>query len=143
MIRYVFLLLVFTTSCSLFDKDETSIDTNVDLVSTDMASVNYRMRPKLIRKEKAKDFNELSKEIYLSKVEQYHDPSEKEYLDYLSHKSTKVLVKGKDRNFAVCTKNKTMKFILCDSATSSFIDFVSKDMTIDLDQRLTDLLSNK
>jgi hypothetical protein len=146
--KIIFLsILLILNSCSAFKKDKDvsvsnakSVDVNIDLIATDMASLNYLIRPKLIRKEKIRDFSLMTSAFYRQKVSVYNDASEVDYVEFLTLKTTTLEVRGKDMNFAACVKNIDLKFILCDSAKTSFIDFVSKDLSVDMNEKINDLL---
>lgn len=145
-----FIFFVISCSTSQSDKSEINfnaktakeITVNIDLIATDMASLDSRIRAKLIRKEKFKDLSKINTEFYLQKVNEYKDPSESEYIDYLNVEDIEVVTKGKGLNFALCTRSRKLQFVLCDKANSSMIDFVSHELSLDLKLKVDSLLLN-
>lgn len=144
--------IFFVISCSTSQKDKSEINfnaktskgitVNIDLIATDMASLDSRIRAKLIRKEKIKDLRKINTEFYLQKVEKYKDPSESEYIDYLKAEDIEIVTKGKGSNFVLCTRSRKLQFVLCDKANSAMIDFIGHELSIDLQLKVDALLLN-
>lgn len=145
---YSTLLLV---SCSSFKEEKSDVNfetktvkeisVNIDLITTDMAALDSRIRAKLIRSEKIKDLSIVNNHFYLARIDKYSDPSEREYVDYIKSESTEFVIKGKGLNFAICTRNLKLRFVLCDRADTSIVDDISEDISVDLSLKVDQLLS--
>lgn len=114
-----------------------------DEIATDMAPLNIRLRGIFARQEKIKDFSILSTKDYLAHAIKQFDPSEQAYKDFLNREDTDVEYLGLGRDFAVCVRNVTLMLTLCDRASSGMVDFVSKDVQIDLKMSARKILSEK
>lgn len=147
---YVYSILLLV-SCSSFKEEKSDVDfeaktvkeisVNIDLITTDMAALDSRIRAKLIRSEKIKDLSIINNHFYLLRIDEYNDPSEKEYVDYIKSESTEFVIKGKGLNFAICTRNLKLRFVLCDRADTSIVDDISEDISADLNLKVDQLLS--
>lgn len=147
---YVYSILLLV-SCSSFKEEKSDVNfeaktvkeisVNIDLIATDMAALDSRIRAKLIRSEKIKDLSIIDNHFYLARVDKYNDPSEREYVDYIKSDSTEFVIKGKGLNFAICARNLKLRFVLCDRADTSIVDDISEDISVDLNFKVDQLLS--
>lgn len=131
------LLVLLVTGCA---SRKHKWEVNSDEISTDMASLNVRLRGMLVRKEKIKDFSVLGARDYSAYASKLLEPSEQSFKDFLYRQDTVIEFVGLDRDFVICTKNNSALLVLCDKASSGLIDFVSNDIEIDLRAKAKSLL---
>lgn len=142
MKKFLFLLLI--ASCSftgemdgLSDKD---LKKREGAIGFDMMGLNSRMRAALIGKEKYKDFNGFTSDVYLTKIIQYKVPSDTEYIEYMSAKDIQIVLVGKDKKFTICTKSVKAHLVFCDDAYSDELEFHSTDTNIDLNEKIKEYI---
>lgn len=141
----IFSLVIMLVSCSNISNKSSRYEDQqdfivADAVSSDMASFNYKLRPKLMRKDKYQNFDFFDSKLYLSKMSEYQEPSEKEYADILDEKNTEVVVKGRKLEFVICIRNIKFKLYLCDKATTAIRDLSIDDMGKDINEVIDTLL---
>lgn len=142
MKKIIFLLLIVSCSFTgemdgLSEKDLTERE---GAVGFDMMGLNSRMRAALIGKEKYKDFNGFTSDVYLRKMSQYKIPSDTEYIEYMSAKDIQIVLIGKDMKFTICTKSVEVHLVFCDDAYTEELEFHSTDINIDLNEKIKEYI---
>ena len=131
------LLVLLVTGCA---SSKHKWEVSSDEISTDMASLNVRLRGMLVRKEKIKDFSVLGPRDYSAYASKLLEQSEQSFKDFLYREDTVIEFVGLGRDFVICAKNISALLVLCDKASSGLIDFVSNDIGIDLRAKAESLL---
>lgn len=139
MKKILILFLLLVSSC---DDLPRNTEISIDEITTDMIALNGRIRAKLLRNERLTNLNDLKIEMYLTRVDQYADPSEKEFQEYIKDKDIQVEVVGLDKNFVVCSRLASLARSICDSAETPSIDLISEDLSFDLKNKVKELLIN-
>lgn len=125
MIR-ILLLTIFLVSCASKEISKP----REDQITTDMSVFNQRILGYLYRGEMRKDVSLLDRDIYLKLVSQKYEPSELEYVEFLNVDDIELEIKSIKNNFTVCVKSNLSKLVLCDKANSANVDFVSRDIKL-------------
>lgn len=135
----LFVVFLLITSCSIIQRD--AWDSYKDLISTDMASFNTRLQGILLRDRQIEDLSALKNKDYKTYVKKYIDSSEKDYKEFLEDQDSSFEYLGKRRDFIVCIKNTKRSLVICDRASTNLrVDFISKDISIDLKVKTKELL---
>lgn len=142
--------LIFLASCSFNNENGSQLNTDVksdkdlkeneSMIGWDMMGLNSRMRATLIRAEKYKDFSGFTPEVYVRKMLQYQIPADKEYIDYMSSKDIQIVLVGKDKKFAICTKSIKQQLVFCDDAYSPDLEFSGTNTGIDLNEKIKEYI---
>lgn len=144
------LLLLLFVSCT-FNGDHASklntevksskdLEENKSMIGIDMMGLNSRLRATLLREEKYKDFSGFTSDVYVKKVLQYQVPSEKEYIDYMSSKDIQIVLVGKEKKFAICTKSVKQKLVFCDLANTAGLEYSDTKTDIDLNEKIKEYI---
>lgn len=124
----IIVAIAFLSSCASVELTKSE----VDKVTTDMASYNSRLLGYLFRKEMKDDVSGLTKEVYLEFVTTRIEPSEREYAEFLEIKDLQVVLRSQQEDFVVCLKSVLAKLVLCDRASTFGVDFVRRDVSLEL-----------
>lgn len=143
-------LLLLLVSCSLNGDPESKLNTEVtsskdleenrSMIGVDMIGLNARLRAILLREEKYKDFSGFTSDVYVKKMLQYQEPSEKEYIDYMSSKDIQIVLVGKEKKFAICTKSIKRQLVFCDNSYSAELEFSDTKTDIDLNTKIKEYI---
>lgn len=132
---FLLIFILFLTSCS----STAYKDSEIDKISIDMGVLNQRLVGYLYRKELKKDLRSLDKDIYVKSVLKIKEPSEIEYTDFLQKDGVEIQVKGMKADFVVCVKDLRSLLVLCDRASTPFVEKVFKSKEVNLEKTIIDL----
>lgn len=127
---FLLIFILFLTSCS----STVYKDSEIDKISIDMGVLNQRLVGYLYRKELKKDLRSLDKDIYVKSALKIKDPSEVEYANLLKKDGVEIQAKGMKADFVVCVKDLKPFLVLCDKASTPFIEKVIKNKNIELSE---------
>ncbi len=132
---FLLVFILILTSCS----STTYKDSEVDKISIDMGVLNQRLVGYLYRKELKKDLRSLDKDIYVKSALKIKDPSEVEYANLLIKDGVEIQAKGMKADFVVCVKDLKPLLVLCDRASTPFVEKVVKDKNLNLESLVKEL----
>lgn len=104
-----------------------------------MGVLNQRLVGYLYRKELKKDLRSLDKDIYVTSALKIKDPSEVEYTNLLKKDGVVIQAKGMKADFVVCVKDLKPLLVLCDKASTPFVEKVIKNKNLNLGELIKEL----
>ncbi len=132
---FLLVFILILTSCSSTAYN----DSDIDKISIDMGVLNQRLVGYLYRKELKKDLRSLDKDIYVTSALKIKDPSEVEYTNLLKKDGVVIQAKGMKADFVVCVKDLKPLLVLCDKASTPFVEKVIKNKNLNLGELIKEL----
>lgn len=132
---FLLVFILFLTSCSSTGYK----DSEIDKISIDMGVLNQRLVGYLYRKELKKDLRSLDKDIYVKSALKIKDASEVEYTNLLKKDGVEIQAKGMKADFVVCVKDFKPLLILCDKASTPFVEKILKNENIMLNELIREI----